>query len=413
MSSDPFESRWLELPDHATVCADQLPLGFEAATTAAGIKASGRADLAMLVCRSPKLVSAIRQTRSSAAAAPVLVNRERTNSDSLRVALVNSGNANAGTGEQGYSDAAVMQQATAQATGLNPDEVAVFSTGIIGHRLDPEPLLGPIGELATALGSGTAESVSDAILTTDRSAKRLTLAVETGSGQVLLSAQAKGAGMISPSFATMLCFIQSDAAMSAETASLLLGATVRRSFERISVDGQLSTNDAVLFQASGESGVEIEPESEDELRLGHALDSLLRCLALMIVADGEGAARVGRLIVEGGDDETVEHVARTVAGSPLVKAALHGGDPNWGRVLGAVGMALPDQPRMPVDIEIEGVLVCSAGAAVPYGEAELAEAVSATEVEYLVRLPGSGSACEVFFSDLSHEYVTINSEYTT
>ena len=413
MSTDLFESRWLELPAHAAVSADQLPLGFEAATAAAGIKPSGRPDLAMIICRSSGLVSAMRQTRSSAAAAPVLVNRERTNSQQLRVALINSGNANAGTGEQGYSDAATMQQAAAQATGLEPSDVAVFSTGIIGHRLDPEPLIEPISQLASSLGSATAESVSEAILTTDRAAKRLTLTVETSSGPVLLSAQAKGAGMISPSFATMLCFIQTDAQMSSDTASLLLGATVRRSFERISVDGQLSTNDAVLFQASGESGVVIEPESEDELRIGHALDSMLRCLALMIVADGEGAARVGRIVVEGGDDQTVEHVARTVAGSPLVKAALHGGDPNWGRVLGAVGMALPDQPRLPVDIEIEGVLVCSAGAAVPYGEVELAEAVSGSEVEYLVRLPGSGAACEVFFSDLSHEYVTINSEYTT
>ncbi len=413
MSSDPFGSRWLDLPDHATVCADQLPAGFEAATAAAGIKPSGRPDLALIVCHSSGLVSAIRQTRSSAAAAPVLLNHERSNPDCLRAALINSGNANAGTGEQGYADAATMQQVAADSNGLGADEVAVFSTGVIGHRLDPAPLLGPITELASSLGSGSAESVSEAILTTDRCAKRLTLKVQTSSGPVLLSAQAKGAGMISPSFATMLCFIQTDASMSAETASLLLGATVRRSFERISVDGQLSTNDAVLFQASGESGVVIEPESEDELRLGHALDSLLRCLALQIVADGEGAVRVGRLIVEGGDDETVEHVARTVAGSPLVKAALHGGDPNWGRVLGAVGMALPDQLRLPVDIEIEGVLVCSAGAAVPYGETELAQAVSGAEVEYLVRLPGSGAACEVFFSDLSHEYVTINSEYTT
>ena len=132
-----------------------------------------------------------------------------------------------------------------------------------------------------------------------------------------------------------------------------------------------------------------------------------------IVADGEGSARVGRLVVEGGEDQTVEHVARTVAGSPLVKSALHGGDPNWGRIIQAVGMALPDSSRIPVDIEIEGTLVCSAGTAVPYDEGALAKAVAGDEVEYLVRIPGTGSVSEVFFSDLSHEYVTINSEYTT
>jgi glutamate N-acetyltransferase/amino-acid N-acetyltransferase len=165
--------------------------------------------------------------------------------------------------------------------------------------------------------------------------------------------------------------------------------------------------------ASGASGVEVTPQSESEALFGQALDVALRSLALMIVSDGEGAARVGRVLVEGGEDQTVEHVARTIAGSPLVKAALHGGDPNWGRIIQSVGMALPDSPRMPVDVEIEGTLVCSAGAVVPFDEEGLAGAVAGPEVDYLIRIPGTGSASEVFFSDLSHEYVTINSEYTT
>ena len=207
--------------------------------------------------------------------------------------------------------------------------------------------------------------------------------------------------------------MQTDAEMTAETCDLLLGATVKRSFERISVDGQLSTNDCVVLMSSGASGVKVEPESENELKLGEAIDSLLRHLALEIVSDGEGAVRVGRVVVEGGDDSLVEHVARTVAGSPLVKTALHGGDPNWGRILQAVGMALPDQPQLVVDIEIEGMLVCSAGSAVDCDLDALSTAAAGSEVEYLIRLPGSGSACELFFSDLSHQYVTINSEYTT
>ncbi len=171
--------------------------------------------------------------------------------------------------------------------------------------------------IAERLDAGGAKELAEAILTTDRGPKSVSLRVELSAGTVTLSAQAKGAGMIQPSFATMLCFVETDAKLSSETASLLLGATVRRSFERISVDGQLSTNDAVLLMASGASGVAVEPESGDELRLGEALDCLLRSLALQIVADGEGAARVARLVVEGGDDEMVEHVARTVASSPL------------------------------------------------------------------------------------------------
>jgi glutamate N-acetyltransferase/amino-acid N-acetyltransferase len=219
--------------------------------------------------------------------------------------------------------------------------------------------------------------------------------------------------MISPNFATMLCFVQTDAALAPETADLLLGVCVKRSFDRISVDGQLSTNDTVILMASGASGLRIEPESEDEVRFGEALDAVLRRLALLIVRDGEGAKRVGRVVVSGGHEPTVSAAARAVANSPLVKAALHGGDPNWGRIAQAVGGALPDTAPLPLDIWIEDVQVCAGGAARPFDVPALANAVSGEEVEYTVGLPGEGVETEVFFSDLSHEYVTINAEYTT
>jgi glutamate N-acetyltransferase / amino-acid N-acetyltransferase len=239
------------------------------------------------------------------------------------------------------------------------------------------------------------------------------LDVELTGGTVRLTAQAKGAGMIQPSFATMLCFVQTDAALGPETADLLLGVCVKRSFDRITVDGQLSTNDTVILQASGASGVEVVPESDDELRFGQALDALLRQLALDIVRDGEGAARVGRVVVRGGHGTRVERTARAIANSPLVKAALHGGDPNWGRIAQAAGMALVDAAPVPLDISIEGVQVCSGGTAVPHDAAALAALVARPEVEYVVGLPGDGHETEVFFSDLSHAYVTINAEYTT
>jgi glutamate N-acetyltransferase/amino-acid N-acetyltransferase len=208
-------------------------------------------------------------------------------------------------------------------------------------------------------------------------------------------------------------FVQTDAAMSAETCDLLLGVTVKRSFERISVDGQLSTSDTVILQASGESGVSIEPETEDELRFGETLDALLRQLALTVVRDGEGARRVGRVLVRGGEEESVHRVARAVADSPLVKTALYGGDANWGRIVQAVGMAMPGMAPVALDIAIEGVQVCSAGAYVPHDAEALKSAGARQEVQYEIGLPGEGAETEVFFSDLGHEYVTINADYTT
>jgi glutamate N-acetyltransferase/amino-acid N-acetyltransferase len=243
--------------------------------------------------------------------------------------------------------------------------------------------------------------------------KRANLLVELPSGTVKLSAQCKGAGMISPNFATMLCFVETDAELAPETVDLLLGVCVKRSFDRASVDGQLSTNDTAIMLASGASGVTVAPESEDELRFGEALDALLRTLAIMMVADGEGAGRIARVVVRGGSSENCEAAARAVANSPLVKAALHGGDPNWGRIIQSVGGALLGTAPLQVDLHIEGTLVCSAGAAVPYDLAVLEQAVQGQEVEYEVALPGDGAETEVFFSDLSHEYVTINADYTT
>jgi glutamate N-acetyltransferase / amino-acid N-acetyltransferase len=252
-----------------------------------------------------------------------------------------------------------------------------------------------------------------AIQTTDAFEKRACLEVELSGGPVRLTAQCKGAGMISPRFATMFCFVQTDALLEPATADLLLGVTVKRSFDRASVDGQLSTNDIAVLMCSGASGVKVEPESEDELRFGEALDALLRQLAVMMVADGEGAARIARVVVHGGHLEGAEAVARAVANSPLVKAALHSGDPNWGRIVQAVGAAMPGTAPLAVDITLEGIHVCSAGAAIDYDEAVLEQALKGKEVEYEITLPGDGAETEVFFSDLSHEYVTINADYTT
>jgi glutamate N-acetyltransferase/amino-acid N-acetyltransferase len=408
-----FASRWVETPEHVTELDGGLPEGFRASGVACGLKPSGGRDLGLLVSDAPGTVSAARFTRSGVLAAPVLLTQERCELTGIRAVVVNSGNANAATGRRGLEDAARMQGAGAMVAGVPEDRVAIASTGVIGVPLDTDKVIRGIAAARAELAADGDGTFGEAIRTTDRFPKSATLQVELPSGTVRLCAQAKGAGMISPAFATMLCFVETDAALEPDAADLLLGVCVKRSFDRISVDGQLSTNDTAILMASGASGVHVEPESDDELLFGQALDALLRRLALLIVRDGEGARRVGRVVVHGGHEPTVARAARAVADSPLVKAALHGGDPNWGRIAQAVGAALHDSAPLPLDIWIEDVQVCRAGSALPFDEAALAGAVSGDEVEYTVGLPGEGAEAEVFFSDLSHDYVTLNAEYST
>jgi glutamate N-acetyltransferase/amino-acid N-acetyltransferase len=410
-----FASRWIERPTHVTELPEGgLPQGFRAAGAACGIKESGAPDVALMVSDARETTSAARFTRSGVLGAPVLLTMERCALDGIRAVVVNSGNANTATGGMGLDNAAKMQGSAAIASGVgNENLVAVASTGVIGVQLPMRDVTRGIATAARELAPDGDAAFAEAIQTTDAFEKRASLAVQLPGGTVRLSAQAKGAGMISPGFATLLVFIQTDAVLSAETCDLLLGVTVKRSFERISVDGQLSTSDTVILQASGASGVLVAPESEDELRFGEALDALLRQLALLVVRDGEGARRVGRVIVHGGDLDLAEQVARAVANSPLVKTALYGGDPNWGRIAQAVGVATAGLAPVPVDISIEGVQVCARGGLVAFDRDALSAAVAREEVEYEIGLPGSGAETEVFFSDLGHEYVTINADYTT
>ena len=402
-----FDSRWVELPVHAAEAgATELPAGFRAAGVGAGIKSKGP-DVGVLVSDSPETVSAARFTTNARVGAPVIVSRQ-AELGALRAVAANSGCSNVGDGQRGVDTAIAMQEAAAGKLGIEPRQVGVASTGVIGTELPRDRVVGGVEEACEALGLD-ASGFSEAILTSDSGPKRACLDVHLSGGAVKLAAQAKGAGMISPRYATMFCFIQTDALMEQASLDLLTGVCVKRSFDRISVDGQLSTSDTVFALASGASGQRIESESDDELRLGEALDALLRQLALEIVRDGEGAKRVGRIVVRGGPD-AVEPVAREIANSPLVKAALHGGDPNFGRILQAAGQAWPAGEPFIADLEIEGVQVVSAGDVVAEAPAELVEG---PEVEYALTMPGEGGETEVFFSDLSPEYVTFNSAYTT
>jgi glutamate N-acetyltransferase/amino-acid N-acetyltransferase len=402
-----FRSRWVDRPAHVEeLDGHLLPQGFRAAGVAAGIKRDGL-DVGVVASEEAETVSAARFTTNARLGAPVIVSKQ-VPLDGFRAVAANSGGSNVGDGERGIETALAMQAAVAGELGIEPEQVAVASTGVIGTELPRDEVVSGLHEACGALGPD-ADDFSRAILTSDAGPKRACLDVRLPAGTVRLSAQAKGAGMISPRHATMFCFIQTDAALQAGTLDLLTGVCVKRSFDRISVDGQLSTSDTVVALANGASGVRVEPESPDELALGEALDALLRQLALEIVHDGEGARRVGRVLVSG-RAEAVEPVARAVANSPLVKAALHGGDPNFGRILQAAGQVWPPGEPFVVDLEIEGHQVVSAGEVVEPAPAEL---VQGEEVEYALTLPGEGGETEVFFSDLSPEYVNFNAEYTS
>ena len=350
-----IESRWLERPPHVTERPGDLPAGFRAAGVACGLKPSGEPDLGLLVADPPQTVSAARFTRSSVLAAPVVLTRERTRLDGLRAVVANSGNANAATGRRGLEDAARTQGAAAMVAGMREDRVAIASTGVIGVPLDVDEIIRGLVQARERLRPDGHDDFGEAIRTTDAFPKSVEADVTLPSGRVRLTAQAKGAGMISPAFATMLCFVQTDAALLPETAELLLGVCVKRSFDRISVDGQLSTNDAVILMCSGAGGVAVEPQTEDELRLGEALDALLRMLAVRIVRDGEGARRVGRVVVRGGRGDEATRCARSIANSPLVKTALYGEDPNWGWLAQAAGAALRGAAPLELDIAMEGI----------------------------------------------------------
>jgi glutamate N-acetyltransferase/amino-acid N-acetyltransferase len=405
-----FGSRWVVKPQHASELGETLlPAGFRAAGVAAGLKPEG-VDVGVLFSDAAETVSAARFTTNARVGAPVTASRE-AELERLRAVVANAGGSNTGDGQRGLETAYATQRVAAKLLGIEPWQVGVASTGVIGSELRREPLLAGVRAAVEGLGDD-ADAFSRAILTSDRAPKRACLEVELPGGTVRLAAQAKGAGMISPRFATMFCFVQTDALLSPATLDLLTGVTVKRSFDRISVDGQLSTSDTVFTLANGASGVRVEPESEDELRFGEAMDSLLRRLALQIVADGEGCARVGRIVVRGAG-EVVEPVARAIANSNLVKTALHGADPNFGRILQAAGAVYPPGNGFVADLEIEGRTVVSAGEAVVDDLRELEPLVSGDEVEYILTLPGSGGETEVYFSDLSPDYVVFNSEYTS
>ncbi|MDH3980154.1 MAG: bifunctional glutamate N-acetyltransferase/amino-acid acetyltransferase ArgJ [Gammaproteobacteria bacterium] len=389
--------------------------GFRLGTTAAGISKAGRPDLVVMAL-APGACCAAVFTRNAFCAAPVTVAREHLQQGAPALLLVNTGNANAGTGATGINDARQCCAALAEHADCDAAAVLPFSTGVIG-----EPL--PVGKIIAGLPAAYANlsergwaEAAGGILTTDTVAKGASRQIDLDGQQVTVTGIAKGAGMIRPDMATMLAFIGTDAALAPEAVQDCLASAVEQSFNRISVDGDTSTNDACVLVATGATPVEVAQGSAAYAALCEAVSAVCVELAQAIVRDGEGATRFVTVSVEqGADSAECLQVAYTIAHSPLVKTALFAGDPNWGRILAAVGRAGIDALDINgVEIYLDEVCIVRAGGRAPeYTEADGQRVMDRTEYEVRVVLGRGKAAEQVWTCDLSYDYVKINAEYRT
>ncbi len=391
--------------------------GVRLSAGAAGIYKRLRPDLVLFeLCPGSHCAAVF--TRNVFCAAPVLIARQHLASTCQpRYLLINAGNANAGTGERGLRDARQSCEYLAGKAGCKTEEVLPFSTGVIGEYLPVDRLCRGVDTLLTSLATDNWGPCSRAIMTTDTIAKSVSRRIQTAAGEVTLTGIAKGSGMIKPGMATMLAFIATDAALEEGYMQSLLQAAVEKSFNRITVDGDTSTNDACVLVATGASGVAIRADDlESAGSFAQCLDEVCTALAQAIVRDGEGATKFLTVTVRGGRDSAdCLKTAYAIAESPLVKTACHASDPNWGRILAAVGRAGINGLGIDrVSIHLNGVCIVTAGMRSPaYTEEQGKRAMSKDEIEIVVDL-GMGQAVETVWScDLSAGYVRINADYRT
>lgn len=386
--------------------------GFLAAGVACGVRYEGRRDLGLLLSEEVGGAAAVVVTTNVVKAAPLLVTVEAVEGGNVRAVVVNSGVANAATGERGLEDARRMQALAAAELKLEPEEVAVASTGVIGEHLPMDRVEAGIKEAATSL-SDDGSPFAEAILTTDTCTKEAVATVEIGGEVVTVGGVAKGSGMIHPNMATMLAFVTTDAAVEKECLHNALNGATERTFNRITVDGDTSTNDMALLMANGAAGNEpLRQDSPDYPAFEEAVEAVMRELAKEIARDGEGATKLIEVVVEGAKDEaSAAALAKAVVGSSLVKAAAYGEDANWGRVLAAMGYArVPFDPEG-VEIQFGTVKVFEKGEPVAHDAAEANATLAEGEIVITARLgEGEGSA-SAWGCDLTHEYVEINGSY--
>jgi glutamate N-acetyltransferase / amino-acid N-acetyltransferase len=410
-----------------------LATGFRAAATACGLKTSSamaatNLDLALVAASGPCSAAGV-FTTNRVKAAPVLYDQEvlSQNAGDIRAVITNAGCANAVTGPRGMQDARRMAALTAEALDCRPDQVLVLSTGVIGRHLDMDKLARGIAEVASPSAQQGAPFAARAIMTTDTLPKVASRQITIDGATVTISGFCKGSGMIHPNMATMLAIITTDAAMHPALLGHELRAAVNSSFNRVSVDGDTSTNDTVLLLASGASGVRIDnPESSARIAFTAALTEVCVDLAKQVARDGEGATRLVEIRVTGAEDEAQAHtVANSIARSPLVKTAIYGGDPNWGRVLCAAGYSGaaidPDKLSLtfgPADrygdkYDTPAIQVVADGLPTSYEERQAAAALRSDPVLITLDLGLGDAATTVWTCDLTTEYIEINAHYTT
>lgn len=391
------------------VARTQLPKGFFAAGINCGVRRY-RPDLGLIVSEAPATSAGV-FTLNSFPAAPVTYCRQILPSTQIRAIVTNSGQANAATGEEGRAANERVVHSVAHSLDCAPDQVLIASTGVIGHQLDLEKILPAIPELSERL-LDTAENFATAIMTTDLVPKTVTTTLELSGGTIRLTGIAKGSGMIHPNMATMLGYILTDVKLEPEDAQTLLTDAVNDSFNMISVDGDSSTNDTVFLMANGATGLELKTE-KDRADFADALKDVAVSLAQSIAMDGEGASKLIEVRVVGATNlEIARKVARSITISPLIKTAIHGEDPNWGRILARIGSEGVDSSVLPkLEIRLQGFTLFKFGAPQKFAKEEVKQALRTSKVEIDINFSAGHATATAWGCDLSKKYVEINTEY--
>ncbi|MFP4522652.1 MAG: bifunctional glutamate N-acetyltransferase/amino-acid acetyltransferase ArgJ [Fibrobacterota bacterium] len=390
------------------------PKGFKASGISVGLKKSGKPDMALLCPDSP-CTAAGAFTRNKIKAAPVYQAMACLSDNECGAVIVNSGNANACTGSDGMRDAETMAAVTAGAMGLSSEDVAVCSTGIIGKRLDMNKICPGIEKCVSSLSPSGGSDFAKAICTTDTITKEVKAEFMIGDKKVCIGGCAKGSGMIHPNMATMLAFITTDAVIEKETLNKIFFASLRESFNSITVDGDTSTNDTAIIMASGKAGNRaIDSHGPGYNNFVRGLNAVMINLARMIVRDGEGATKIVTIRVESApSEEEARRAAMAVARSNLVKTALFGNDPNWGRILCALGYSGSSFDSSAVSLTICGIPVVSGSEPLDFDAEKISSLMKKKEMEIFINLNSGSHKAVVHTCDLSYDYVKINAEYHT
>lgn len=388
--------------------------GFTAAGVKAGIKKSGNLDVAVIYTKTQAVVAGT-FTQNKVAAAPVYVSKEVVATGTAHAIVANAGCANACTGQQGLDDAHKMAQIAADELGVNADDVIVGSTGVIGVSLPMDKLEAGIKDAVANLSADGSGNAGRAIITTDTHSKSVTCEFELSGKTVRMGAIAKGSGMIRPNMATMLCYITTDIAIDQALLQKAVSGCVEKSFNMISVDGDMSTNDMVIVLANGESNnAKITEENADYQIFFDKLMMLCTELAKQIAADGEGASKFLTINVKGAKSfADAKTVGMAIANSPLVKTAFFGEDPNWGRVICAVGYSGADMVPEKTVVKFGGITIFANGTGATYDEKALAHVMKEKDIVIDIELNMGQEDATVWSCDLSYEYVKINGEYHT